>query len=340
MKKLFLTIWMLCSLFLGAGEAEIGRMVAHSVSDWDAAGNGVTPEQGFRNWYFGYFDQVDKPETFKLISHKGKHYWGDGHFTCGMISRDTIAWAGGSKHYNVVRRWVAPEDGNYIVEMEGTHTLKVNGEPVAWPRKLNIYVNSKLRETFSFPGKMVRKETFAIPLKKGGKLDFAAQSWGGGLRITIIIAKQEKGLAIAVNGTSPYQIVIPDRDPGTISMKAARLLQRILKESTGAELPIVCESKAVDQPSFYIGNTKKAAAEGIGPEKLQEHEYLKKVSGQNVFLLGVDTETEVRGKKAYRQGDYKAVCSFLGKELGARFLLPGKEGEFIPKYKIFTIPPI
>ncbi len=338
MKKLLFAMGMLCVLFLGAGEAEVGKTVAHSVADWDAAGNGVTPEQGFRNWYFGYYDQVDKPETFQLIPQKGKQYWGDGNFTCGMISRDTIAWAGGSKKHNVVRRWIAPEDGNYMVEMEGTHTLKVNGEPVTWPRKLYIYLNSKLQKTFSFPGKTLRKEAFAASLKKGDKLDFAAQSWGGGLRITILIIKQEKGLAVAINGTSPYQIVIPDNDPGTISMKAAKLLQRILKESTGAELPVVCESKVGNQPSFFIGNTKKAAAEGIGPEKLQEHEYLKKVSGQNVFLAGVNSETEVRGKKAYRQGDYKAVCSFLEDELGARFLLPGKEGEFIPKHSSFTVP--
>ncbi|OQA79771.1 MAG: hypothetical protein BWY31_04157 [Lentisphaerae bacterium ADurb.Bin242] len=338
MKKLLFAMGMLCVLFLGAGEAEVGKTVAHSVADWDAAGNGVTPEQGFRNWYFGYYDQVDKPETFQLIPQKGKQYWGDGNFTCGMISRDTIAWAGGSKKHNIVRRWIAPEDGNYMVEMEGTHTLKVNGEPVTWPRKLYIYLNSKLQKTFSFPGKTVCKEAFAVPLKKGDKLDFAAQSWGGGLRITILIIKQEKGLAVAINGTSPYQIVIPDNDPGTISMKAAKLLQRILKESTGAELPVVCESKAGNQPSFFIGNTKKAAAEGIGPEKLQEHEYLKKVSGQNVFLAGVNSETEVRGKKAYRQGDYKAVCSFLEDELGVRFLLPGKEGEFIPKHSSFTVP--
>lgn len=338
MKKLFFTLLTFCSVMIWAGEAEIGKTVAHSVADWDAAGNGVTPEQGFRNWYFGYYDQVDKPETFQLIPQKGKQYWGDGNFTCGMISRDTIAWAGGSQKHNVVRRWVAPEDGNYLAEMEGTHTLKVKGELVTWPRKLYIYVNSKLRQTFSFPGKTVRKEAFAATLKKEDKLDFVSDAWGGGLRITIVINKQEKGLPVAVNGSSPYQIVIPDSDPGTIAMKAAGLLQRVLKESTAAEFPVVREAQAADKPSFYIGNTRKAAAEGLDPAKLQEHEYVRKVSGQNVFLIGVNSETEVRGKKAYRQGDYKAVCSFLENELGARFLLPGKQGEFIPKRNVFIIP--
>ena len=180
MKKLFFTLLTFCSVMIWAGEAEIGKTVAHSVADWDAAGNGVTPEQGFRNWYFGYYDQVDKPETFQLIPQKGKQYWGDGNFTCGMISRDTIAWAGGSQKHNVVRRWVAPEDGNYLAEMEGTHTLKVKGELVTWPRKLYIYVNSKLRQTFSFPGKTVRKEAFAATLKKEDKLDFVSDAWGGG----------------------------------------------------------------------------------------------------------------------------------------------------------------
>lgn len=336
MKKWLVAICTLSSLFLDADEGKIDKIAAHSRADWDAA-KGV-PEQGNRNWYFGYYDQIDKPETFRLIPRKNKQYWGDGQFTYGMISRDTIAWAGGKKKYNVVRCWVVPLDGNYSVEMQGSHILTVKGEQVSWPRKLSVYVNAKLLKTFAFPGKTIRRETFAVQLKKGDKLDFAAQSWGGGLRITIIITREENGLAITANGTSPYQIVIPDRDPGTIAMKAAKLLQRILKESTGAELPIVSESKAADRPSFYIGSTRKAAELGIGPNTLQEHQYLKKVSGQNVFLVGVNTQTEIRGKKAWRQGDYKAVCSFLEKELGARFLLPGKEGEFIPVRNKFTIP--
>ena len=54
-------------------------------------------------------------------------------------------------------------------------------------------------------------------------------------------------------------IVIPDDVDEKRIEKAAKLLREILKESCGAELPIVKESeKSGDGPAFYLGKTKAA----------------------------------------------------------------------------------
>ena len=64
----------LCCFFLmlAVSGAETAKTVAHSVADWDAAGDAV-PAQGFRNWSFGYYENKADPASFRQFNHYINH---------------------------------------------------------------------------------------------------------------------------------------------------------------------------------------------------------------------------------------------------------------------------
>lgn len=166
-------------------------------------------------------------------------------------------------------------------------------------------------------------------------------------------------LTLVVNGKSDYTIVIPDPDTGDRVRKAAELLQSILQESTGCKLPIVKESDATaNSPHIYLGKTNMAERTGLPVDKLKDWTFCKRVIGKDIFLLGYDASANIQGSLQYHDreylfqlndqrlnedikdrsykeflGTYKAVSSFLEKQLGVRFLLPGPNGLHVPKHK-------
>ncbi|MBR4662445.1 MAG: hypothetical protein IKO93_01095, partial [Lentisphaeria bacterium] len=148
------------ALMLAAGGAETSKTVAHSVADWDAAGDAV-PAQGFRNWSFGYYENKADPASFRPFTDSGKKkkYWGNGNFTHGAVFRNTMAWSTHKNKYTVVRRWTAPEDGAYTVRLEATHLLKIKGEVSKLSRRLDLVHNGKIFQTLRVPGRTyLRKE--------------------------------------------------------------------------------------------------------------------------------------------------------------------------------------
>lgn len=133
MSIIFVSIMLFFVCSLGAENAFF-EPLANSRSDWDAAVSetGNPPAQGFRNWFFGFYDADGKPETFQEFAHCSKSYWGDGNFSQGAIFRDSIAWSTG-KNRDVVRRWRCPADGQYQIIVEGRNKNQ---------RRLCIYVDS------------------------------------------------------------------------------------------------------------------------------------------------------------------------------------------------------
>lgn len=168
---------------------------------------------------------------------------------------------------------------------------------------------------------------------------------------------------LVANGNSDYDIVVPDQDPDKRVEKAAKLLQSILAESTGCKLPIIRESSApVGKPHIYLGKTRAAQKTGIPFDKLKEWTFCKRVIGKNIFLAGCDESANLIGGLSHHDreyllklddrrlnrniknrtykgfwGTYKAVSSFLEKQLGVRFLLPGPNGLHVPKYSTLKV---
>lgn len=147
------------------------------------------------------------------------------------------------------------------------------------------------------------------------------------------LADASNTLKIAENGQSPYVIVIPDDVDQKRIEKAATLLRDILKESCGAELAIVKESeKSGDGPAFHLGKTKAAKTAGVPVEKAKGWAYVNRTVGNDVFIVGDESDFPLRGSTQGYDGTLKAVVSFLENQLDVRFLLPGEYGRRVPKH--------
>lgn len=304
--------------------------VANSRADWDAAlsenAGPATPEQGFRNWFFGFYETDGKPESFRVFSRRGKTYWGDGGFSQGAISRDSIAWSTG-KNRDVVRRWHCLEDGQYQIVVEAHNKNR---------RRLCVYVDSSqvMRHQFGPGGDRIECK---VAVNAGSNIDFAWEKWGSSSLIgTFAVNRMIPGLTIAAEGRSDYVIVTPANDSRGFSRRAALLLQRVIKEASGAQVPVLSEDAEIKGPAFHVGMTRQAVENDIAPGGLSPTEYICLVKNANIYLAGLNSiqyqgeDSEKVLRSPYRNGDHRAVVAFLENELGVRFLLPGRMGEHIP----------
>ena len=167
-------------------------------------------------------------------------------------------------------------------------------------------------------------------------------------------------ITVIENGKSDYVIAVPDGEAGKIVRTAANALQKYLKESTGCELPVVCESAVENRPAFYLGKTGKGVRTGIPYDKLQDYIHCMKTAGKDIFLAGKDNSAGIKGgldyhdrqylgqltglnpqvrDRSYRKwhGTHKAVLSFLEKAGVVHFLLPGENGRNVISKKKLTV---
>jgi hypothetical protein len=151
---------------------------------------------------------------------------------------------------------------------------------------------------------------------------------------------ESQQLALSKGGASEYVIVVPDSDERNRAGKAATLLQEKLAEATGCKIPIVKEADAAaDKPHIYLGKTNAAIAANIPFDELKEWRFVKRATGNDLFLAGNDASANIKDRPTLEYtGTMKAVVSFLEDEAGFRFLLPGPNGVFAPKLDEFKIP--
>ncbi len=213
-KKDFSMRRILCCLFLlfsGVtcfAQSAPGRVVADSVVDWDksAAEAGLKISlQGANSWFFGYYPVRGTPSSFKAFppkTDKRTTHYGDGNFTTGAVMRGEICWASGKNAFEVVRRWIVPEDGIYFI-----HVLL---SAPRGTRDFVIYVGDKAVEKERM-GKDRKEFLFSRELKKDETIDFTASKEGSGpLAISISISFRRSGIPIwtrecasAVSGLTP-----------------------------------------------------------------------------------------------------------------------------------------
>src|SRR5688572_22651464 len=118
-------------------------------------------------------------------------------------------------------------------------------------------------------------------------------------------------IEIARDGKSPYVIVIAD-DAGVVPNYAARELQELLRQVTGAQLPIVSESALAggDAPKILVGLTRLTRQLVPGPRaaSLDADGIVMKTVGDDIVLTGPPP-----------RGILYAVNTFLEKAIGVRW---------------------
>jgi hypothetical protein len=134
-------------------------------------------------------------------------------------------------------------------------------------------------------------------------------------------SSDEQNLIIGKNGSSEYQIIIPEKENATIH-ETAQLIRDAFR-ANNINLEVAKESnRSTAKPGIYLGNTEFARGKGIDSSQFKGWDYLFKVVGSDLIIAGSDNQS--------RAGIVKGSCDFLRRYVGTRFLSPGKTGiEFI-----------
>ncbi len=138
---------------------------------------------------------------------------------------------------------------------------------------------------------------------------------------------QAAGIALVKAGASKHSIVVDAKAPASAQL-AAREIQRVIKASTGAELPIRNEPAS---PAIFVGASAAAEQAGIHADKLPYEAHVLRTRGQDIFIVGRDVAP---GQEKWRgctsEGTLYGAYKFLERVTGVRWLMPGPDGEDIP----------
>lgn len=134
-------------------------------------------------------------------------------------------------------------------------------------------------------------------------------------------------ISLIRDGKPLAQIVIPDGASDQLKTVAGKLAS-YLKESSGAELPVVEEGKLVAdarQPLVLIGRTKLWPV--TFPKGFDDDGFIIAAKGRAVSICGpTDWGTEF------------GVYDLLERYVGVRWLLPGENGTDVPARKTISVP--
>ncbi|MBR3709085.1 MAG: DUF4838 domain-containing protein, partial [Lentisphaeria bacterium] len=153
-------------------------------------------------------------------------------------------------------------------------------------------------------------------------------------------------LVLAEGKKTPYCIVIPaqsaDKGMDNFNRRAAEMLAGVIRKSSGAQIPIVQESRTpLRTPAVYIGNTQALRAQGVDPEKFSSWESMIFVKEGNIFLAGRDLHRKMKlsypdDLMFFELGSYQAAVHFAEQFCNTRITLPGVAAT-LPKAKL-TVP--
>lgn len=153
-------------------------------------------------------------------------------------------------------------------------------------------------------------------------------------------------LPLIREGKAEGVVVIPADAPPSVR-KLAEDFTGIVARSTGAELPILTDDQKLpdDRTRLFLGDCRQAAEAGLRSADLGAETYRIAVRGPSIFVLGRPAESILRpgsDKDPWYDSDPMrwALNDMLAKQLGVRWLWPGKLGTYVPKHTDFSVPAV
>jgi hypothetical protein len=155
-----------------------------------------------------------------------------------------------------------------------------------------------------------------------------------------------QGVTLVEEGRSAY-VIYREAGAAPSVLLAAQEVQRIVREATGVELPIVDEPPAAGETPaprggvrmISIGNNTQSRACGIETESLPHDAFRMRTRSGNVYLLGKDFPGDNYVERGWTsRGTLHAAYDFLERFVGVRWLMPGEAGEEIPKLARLALP--
>jgi hypothetical protein len=155
-----------------------------------------------------------------------------------------------------------------------------------------------------------------------------------GMRIAVsafaIAAWSAEPIRIVHNG-QPRSVVAVRADAERQTEEAARLLVEYVRQSSGAELPIVTGPvpRSATQP-VVIQVGRSEPVDRLHPE-------LKELDEDGFVIHGLDSSLIIiAGPTPY--GTEFGVCEFLERYVGVRWLMPGPDGDDVPAHTSIDVP--
>ena len=144
-------------------------------------------------------------------------------------------------------------------------------------------------------------------------------------------------IAVAERGATSYVICHDAAAPRSVKA-AAEELQRVIKVSTGVEIPIQNDPAA---KMIRLGDGHPAREAGLSLDGLPDEGFRMATRGASIYIVGRDTRDGEKTKGGGEScGTLWGVMDFLERFVGARWLMPDEIGEHIPRHEPLSIPPL
>jgi hypothetical protein len=129
----------------------------------------------------------------------------------------------------------------------------------------------------------------------------------------------EEAIRLASDKAALAEIVVPD-EPGPGEQYAARELSDYLYRISGARFSILPESQTSQRPRLFVGRTRAAAPALADLRGADVDSFAVRRVGRDILLVGISERATLY-----------AVYDLLERDLGCRWLAPGKAWEEVPE---------
>ncbi len=142
-------------------------------------------------------------------------------------------------------------------------------------------------------------------------------------------------LTLAKDGRTACILYHDAGAPDSVNLAAAEI-QRVVRLSTGAEIPIKTEPGV---PMICLGENAEAARAGVSAASLPEDGFRIATRGGNLYIVGKDLPGDKPVWTGWTsRGTLFGAYDFLERVVGVRWLLPGEWGEDVPRHSALTVP--
>lgn len=161
--------------------------------------------------------------------------------------------------------------------------------------------------------------------------------WLVSVGILLVTGAYAQPLTLAAGGKSAYVIYRDAAAPPSVQL-AAQELQRVIKLSTGAELPIV---DAPADKMICLGDNAASQKLGLSVKDLKDDGFLIVTRNRSLYILGRENPGDQPPYRGYMaRGTLLGSYDFLERAVGVRWLMPGEVGEDIPIHQSLTVLPL
>lgn len=134
---------------------------------------------------------------------------------------------------------------------------------------------------------------------------------------------------------SEFVIYHDEAAPSSVAMAASEL-RAYLHEVSGAEVVIVHEPRS---PMICLGDNAASRAAGLSAENIPMEGFRIVTKAGNIYILGPDTvEGDRTPNGGVSTGTRNGTYAFIERFLGVRWLVPGEQGDYVPKATSITVP--